>query len=193
MLKRIPLPALRLGYHTLRLYWMQEPELERFAESRFIVCPLRAPFRARAHGRRRVEFVRVALVAQLGLRRFHGSASLPSTLSLKPACDFIALNPLHAIPNRQPYNTSPYLPQCSLYRNFIYLDVEKIGCSSDSPRRIEKLRASEFVEYEIVVACEARRITQGVRRFRAGSPEFDRYVEAEGDLAPDLRRLLRAR
>ena len=39
---------------------------------------------------------------------------------------FIALNPLHAIPNRQPYNTSPYLPLCSLYRNFIYLDVERV-------------------------------------------------------------------
>ncbi len=38
---------------------------------------------------------------------------------------FVALNPLHAIANRQPYNTSPYLPQSSLYRNFIYLDVEK--------------------------------------------------------------------
>ena len=28
--KRVPLPALRLGYHDLRVYWMKEPELEAF-------------------------------------------------------------------------------------------------------------------------------------------------------------------
>ena len=36
---------------------------------------------------------------------------------------FVALNPLHAIPNRQPYNTSPYLPNSVFYRNPIYLDL----------------------------------------------------------------------
>ena len=40
--------------------------------------------------------------------------------------EFIALNPLHALPNRQPYNISPYLPECSLYRNYLYLDVERV-------------------------------------------------------------------
>src|SRR5260370_13016763 len=67
--------------------------------------------------------------------------------------DFLALNPLHAIANRQPYNTSPYLPQCAFYRNFIYLDVELIGDPQldDTMRHeIEELRASEFVEYERV-------------------------------------------
>ncbi len=39
---------------------------------------------------------------------------------------FIALNPLHAIFNRAPYNTSPYLPNSIFYRNPIYLDVEQI-------------------------------------------------------------------
>ena len=50
---------------------------------------------------------------------------------------FIALNPLHAIANRQPYNTSPYLPQCSLYRNFLYLDAERAGAASDDLHEIE--------------------------------------------------------
>jgi hypothetical protein len=40
--------------------------------------------------------------------------------------DFIALNPLHAIHNRQPYNTSPYLPNSVFYRNPIYIDVERL-------------------------------------------------------------------
>ncbi len=39
---------------------------------------------------------------------------------------FIALNPLHAIHNRRPFNTSPYLPFSLLYRNFLYLDVERL-------------------------------------------------------------------
>ena len=34
------------------------------------------------------------------------------------------MNPLHAIHNRRPFNTSPYLPNCIFYQNFIYLDVE---------------------------------------------------------------------
>ncbi len=40
--KRVPLPALRLGYHGLLAYWMKEPELEAFQDARFIVCPRRA-------------------------------------------------------------------------------------------------------------------------------------------------------
>ena len=37
---------------------------------------------------------------------------------------FVALNPLHAIHNRRPFNTSPYLPNCIFYQNFLYLDIE---------------------------------------------------------------------
>src|SRR6185437_4273206 len=39
---------------------------------------------------------------------------------------FIALNPLHIIHNRFPYNTSPYLPLSIFYKNFIYIDVERV-------------------------------------------------------------------
>jgi 4-alpha-glucanotransferase len=178
MLKRIPLPALRLGYHTLRLFWMQEHTLQRFSESRFIVCPLRA---RSVQGR-----VAGVALSLYGLRssRNWGCGDFTDLIAAIDAfaeagVDFIALNPLHAIPNRQPFNTSPYLPQSSLYRNFIYLDVEKIGAVPFPV--VEKLRASEFVEYEIVAALKLAALRKAFADF-GGSPEFDRYVEAEGDL-----------
>ena len=75
---------------------------------------------------------------------------------------FVGLNPLHAIHNRRPFNTSPYLPNCIFYQNFLYLDVEgmedygrcgraqRLRRSAEVEREIEDLRASEFVEYERV-------------------------------------------
>src|SRR5439155_20556443 len=81
---------------------------------------------------------------------------------------FIALNPLHAIHNRRPFNTSPYLPNSVFYRNYLYLDVESISDFAGCPRaqrllaeastqqEIEALRASEFVEYERVSALKMK-------------------------------------
>ena len=41
--KRLPLPRpLHLGYHTIRVYWVEEPALKVFGEARLIVCPRRA-------------------------------------------------------------------------------------------------------------------------------------------------------
>ena len=48
---------------------------------------------------------------------------------------FVALNPLHAIHNRRPFNTSPYLPNCIFYQNFLYLDVEAMEDFARSPAR----------------------------------------------------------
>jgi 4-alpha-glucanotransferase len=51
---------------------------------------------------------------------------------------FIGINPLHAIPNSQPFGVSPYSPISRLYRNFIYLDIEKIPevAASDELKKI---------------------------------------------------------
>jgi len=128
IVKRIPLPPLRLGYHRARFYWLQEPELERFSDSRFIVCPERC-----LTPDRRMAGVALSLYGLRSLRNW-GIGDFTDLLAAIDAfaaagAQFIALNPLHAIPNRSPYNTSPYLPQCSFYRNWIYLDVEKIGAA----------------------------------------------------------------
>lgn len=99
--------------------------------------------------------------------------------------DFIALNPLHAIPNRQPYNTSPYLPTTTLYRNFLYLDLEAVDGCPALPS-FAALREAECVEYEKVARLKLTLLRLCFRKFlRQGeSPSFDVYRAKQG---PSLR------
>jgi len=116
-------------------------------------------------------------------------------------CGFVALNPLHAIHNRRPFNTSPYLPNCTFYQNFLYLDVESMDDFARCPRarqlrespavkaEIEALRASPFVEYERVSALKLRFLkllfAQFLREWPAGSAragEFQAFLDRESDL-----------
>ncbi len=115
---------------------------------------------------------------------------------------FIALNPLHAIHNRRPFNSSPYLPNCVFYRNFLYLDVESVEdfVLSDRARRfwdrpetqsrIAALRAAEYVDYEGVAAWKLGMLKLVFARFlreewRQASPRAKRlreYIRREGAL-----------
>jgi len=189
--KRISLSAMRLGYHHLRIYWMKSPEQEAFEDSCLIVCPRRA----------RVVEGRMAGVglSLYGLRssRNWGCGDITD---LRAAIDalagagaaFVALNPLHAIPNRQPYNTSPYLPHCSLYRNFLYLDVERVPgyTPHDAPpsQELDTLRASDLVEYERVAAIKLRALRKAFTRFQDSgeTAELDQFVRTEGSLLHDF-------
>jgi 4-alpha-glucanotransferase len=114
---------------------------------------------------------------------------------------FVGLNPLHAIPNRQPYNTSPYLPACTFYRNPIYLDIEaiedfarsqcarRIASSPRVQREIALLRGAEFVEYERVYRLKVRILKllfrTFLREYRQGSARsqaFKAYIREQGVL-----------
>ena len=193
--RRIPLPALRLGYHHLRIYRIAAPEprasasglLEILVESNLIVCPARArSFHGRAAG---------VAISLYGLRssRDWGCGDFTDLLSAidsfaRTGCAFVALNPLHAIPNRQPYNTSPYLPQCSLYRNFIYLDVERTGAFALTDGELHEknaLRASEFVEYERVAALKLAVLARVFARFET-DPDFEAYIAGQGQHLDDF-------
>ena len=112
---------------------------------------------------------------------------------------FIALNPLHALANRTPFNTSPYLPACTFYRNFIYLDVERVDGFNESPwakrllncsavqQEIRALRDSALVEYERVDALKRTFLKLAFRAFERQSRDserarqFNEYVEREGE------------
>jgi 4-alpha-glucanotransferase len=114
---------------------------------------------------------------------------------------FIGLNPLHAIHNRTPYNTSPYLPNSIYYKNWIYIDVERVPefaqsrCvqslvrSAKLQKTLAELRDADFVQYEKVASLKKsylRLLYREFRRNRALQPEraraFDDYCRQEGDL-----------
>jgi 4-alpha-glucanotransferase len=118
---------------------------------------------------------------------------------------FVALNPLHAIHNRRPFNTSPYLPNCVYYQNFIYLDAEVIEDYPQSARarrfrncsetvgEIEALRRAPYVEYERIASLKLRflkllfvEFLRERRRGTARSREFDSFVAREGALLEDF-------
>jgi len=124
------------------------------------------------------------------LRRF-------STWAAREAgASFVALNPLHALANRSPYNTSPYLPASTFYRNFIYLDIEAVPEFADSTMarrlrlladgRIAALRATEFVDYEGVARLKRLFLQVLYRQFLRGGAarrsDFDGFRRAEGRL-----------
>jgi 4-alpha-glucanotransferase len=81
---------------------------------------------------------------------------------------FIALNPLHAICNRRPYNTSPYLPNSLFFQNSLYLDIEAIEewksnkraqrcfASAETQRELHLLREAPEVEYERIQEIKSR-------------------------------------
>ena len=197
--------ALRLGYHELRLTVGLAGRTET-SVTRLILGPDQAWLPARLERGGRAAGLAVSLY---GLRseRNWGCGDTTDLERLIDWCadtagvGFVALNPLHAIANRQPYNTSPYLPTSVFYRNPLYLDVERIDEFRaslwarqwlDSPQaqgEIRALREAELVEYERVwrlkLVVLRTLFREFLRQWRANSPRaqaFRSYIEQEGEL-----------
>lgn len=196
--KEVPLPAsLPLGYHDLDILVGGA-----CAHMRLIIAPDRAylPDGLRSAG------VAVALYGvrserNWGFGDFRDLERLIVWAADEVGASFVGLNPLHAIQNRRPYNTSPYLPNSVFYRNCLYLDVESIPdfrasrraqrlwVKPETQREITDLRDSQFVEYERVHSLKMKFLkllfVAFLREYRAGSErakEFREYIEREGDL-----------
>jgi len=193
--------ALPLGYHEIAV---QVGALS--AATRYIVTPDRA-YTAPDLGRGgRTAGVTVSLYGLRSARNW-GCGDFRDLLDLIDwaaddlGASFVGLNPLHAIHNRRPFNTSPYLPNCTFYQNFLYLDVEGMEdfahcaraqawwLAPETQAEIEALRRAPFVEYERVAALKLRFLKLLFARFlrerRQGSPrarEFAQYLEREGGL-----------
>jgi len=200
--KRVRLPGdLPLGYHEMTIDMAGETS----KPSRLIVCPSRA-FEPAWLGTRRAAGLAISLYGLRSQRNWGCGdttdlRALTDWVAERTGTSFIALNPLHAIANRQPYNTSPYLPNSIFYRNPIYLDIEAIPDFAASPRavalfqsegvqkEIATLRDAELVEYERVYSLKLRFLKLLFQTFldewRDSTPraaELKRYIEREGDL-----------
>jgi 4-alpha-glucanotransferase len=201
--RRLPLPGnVPFGYHALTVK-VQSPDPVR---ANLIVCPDQAYLSERlAKGSKTAGFN----VALYGLRSkrnwgcgdFTDLSALIDWSARDVGFSFIGVNPLHALHNRTPYNTSPYLPLSLYYKNLIYLDLEKVPefaassaavwlfHSAEIQNQIAGLRDSQFVDYHQVDSLKKRFLRLLHQEFRApansGSERlrnFDAYIHREGDL-----------
>ena len=206
----IPFPQLQaLGYYRFRLS-VSMGDQHRSQTIFVAICPDKAYVPPALHGDRRTAGIAISLY---GLRseRNWGIGDLGD---LKELVNWVAedlhggiigLNPLHAIFNRSPFNTSPYLPISRFYRNFIYLDIPAIEDYRDSAEAqalikapetqwlLSELRASEKVEYEQVAALKEKVLRQTFQTLlknhwnRMGTKsnrqrELEAYIQREGRL-----------
>lgn len=204
--RRVPLPdRLPLGYHrvTARLNGME-------SASHYIVTPDRAYIPEHLGRGGRLAGVSMSLYGLRSSRNWGCGDFTDLLAAIDWAVDdlqagFLGLNPLHAIHNRRPFNTSPYLPNCSYFQNFIYLDVEAVEDFARSRRaraahakpetaaEMEALRAAPYVEYERVAALKLRFLklafAQFLREWRRDTPrarEFEAFRVSGGRLLEDF-------
>ncbi len=200
--RRAPLPEQKpLGYHTLKASTGRH-----WSTTHLIVAPDRAWIPPGLEQGGRAAGVAIGL---FGLRsqRNWGCGDLTDLerfidwVARDLGADFVALNPLHAIHNRQPFNTSPYLPNSIFYRNPIYLDVERLEdfqrsrraqelfSAEETQAELAELRSTPLVEYERVYGLKLRLLRLCFETFRRrgwgisrGREEFEEYCKREGDL-----------
>jgi 4-alpha-glucanotransferase len=200
---RLPLLSrLPLGYHTLAVKLNGQSA----ASANLIVCPERAYLPDRLAGGGKTAGFNVALYGLRSARNwgcgdFTDLCALIDWAFQDVGFSFIGLNPLHALHNRTPYNTSPYLPLSLYYKNLIYIDIEKIPefTASSAARalfqsgavqgEIQALRESPFVQYNEVATLKKRflRLLHDEFRWQTNhdserSRKFAAYCQCEGDL-----------
>lgn len=202
---KAPLGMLPLGRHQVRIHAEGSgPPIE--AELELIVAPERAYLPAELDRGERRAGLSISLYGlrserNWGCGDFTDLERLAAWLGSRVGASFLLLNPLHAIHNRHPFNTSPYLPNSIFYRNFIYLDVERIedfqSCAwaralRASPRVAEAIgaaREARYVDYEQVARLKRIFLKLAFREFLRRRPSdsaraaaFHRFVEEEGEL-----------
>lgn len=199
----LELPAeVPLGYHVLNLTVNGQSA----GNSNVIICPDHAYTPEYLEGNGRIAGFNVALYGlrsnrNWGCGDFTDLQNLTEWAWNEIGFGFIGVNPLHALHNRVPFNTSPYLPLSLYYKNPIYVDIEAVPeftksrsaqCllkSAGIQQEIHRLREAEFVQYGDVDRLKRIFLKLLYREFRhekAHSGEraqlFAAYCRREGDL-----------
>ena len=199
--------SLPQGYHRIEVEVRCGGGPARRGVQRLIIAPGRAYLPERLSGGGRLAGIAVSLYGLRSARNwgagdFTDLERLVRWAARELGVSIVALNPLHAIHNREPYNTSPYLPLASFYRNYLYLDVERIPemvrsqaakkllARADVQGAIARLRQTEFVDYEGVARLKRVFLKLLFREFlrrewgpdTARAREFKKYVQREGEL-----------
>ncbi len=189
-----------LGYHRLAV----SVNGRAVGESHLIVCPDRAYLPENLASGGKTAGFNIALYGlrserNWGCGDFSDLRVLIDWARRDVGFSFIGLNPLHALHNRAPYNTSPYLPLSMYYKNLIYIDIEatpefKSGSCAQalfaSPgiqQKIRELRDSKFVEYSEVDRLKRRFLKALYHEFRQRKDSerqkaFAEYCAREGEL-----------
>ena len=199
--KQVPIPAgAPLGYHDVEISIRVEGGFRR-ESMRLILCPDRTYIPHAIREGRRTAGLAIALYGlrserNWGCGDFTDLEGVIDWAVTELGVTFIGLNPLHAIPNRQPFNTSPYLPVSTFFKNAIYVDVERIPEFRESKRaqawlarpevvtELRAVRSSPLVEYERVWALKLTALKLAFVSFlrKPRDRAFEEYVEREGSL-----------
>jgi 4-alpha-glucanotransferase len=158
-----------LGYHDLAIE-LEAHGKRRRAKQRLIVVPARCtPPEARLHGLRAFGITANLYTVRSG--RNWGAGDLGDLTMLaewtaEVGGAFVGVNPLHALRN-EGYDVSPYSPITRLFRNPLYIAVEKVPelahdawareriASPEFQAELGELRAATMIDYGRVMALRA--------------------------------------
>jgi 4-alpha-glucanotransferase len=196
------------GYHTLRVVLESAAGRTEATQSRIVVPPACVSPAERLGDRR--GFGLLANLYSVRSARNWGAGDLGDLaqlvrLAAAEGGDFVGVNPLHALWNRDG-DVSPYLPLSRLYRNPLYLDVEAVPelASSEEARSrlhapgfaaaLAALRAGERIDYRGVAAAKRAVLAACHRTFAALHREpatprgraYQRWLAAEGEPLEDF-------
>lgn len=141
-----------LGYHRLRFGNVEQS---------LIIVPPRCVTPTDVVGDSKI-FGLIANLYTLRSARNWGVGDLTDLAALAEWCgsvggEFVGVNPLHALLNRG-HDVSPYSPVSRLFRNPIYIDVNRIPQLVEAPELRSRIASSEFV-----TELEALRESRSVR------------------------------
>jgi 4-alpha-glucanotransferase len=195
------------GYHRLRVT-VDDQQRVRAGQQTLIVVPSRCVLPSELLGDRRA-FGLVANLYSVRSERNWGVGDFGDldqlvkwTASLGGA--FVGVNPLHALANAGP-DISPYSPISRLFRNAIYVSVDRVPELHDAPNaaarldrpeleaELESLREDPQVRYEAVMALKMPMLEELHRAFareqERDGPRAKAYDEFWRANDPELTRL----